>query len=208
MKIFPVYYFPPVSWFAAAVQAGDIVLEKWQYYSKQHYYNRMEIKTPDKVLRLSIPIRKAAEHTPVGLRHISHEWNWRHDHWKSIESALRSSPYFEFFEDRIRAMYEEPWDMLYDFNLAIITLVRDSLKLPITWTVSEKYLEVGAYEVDYRHAFDPKNGHMPPWFQPKSYLQVFGDVFSPDLSIIDLMCSKGPETERILRESFRAGEDG
>ncbi|HEX2898722.1 MAG TPA: WbqC family protein, partial [Bacteroidia bacterium] len=206
MKIFPVYYFPSVSWFAAAVHAETIVLEKWQYYRKQHFFNRMEIKTPDKVLRLSLPIKKAGEHTPIALRQISQEGTWRPDHWKSIESALRSSPYFEFFEDRIATFYEERWDSLFDYNLAIITMVRDSLRLPITWTVSEKYLPTEHYELDYREAFDPKDGHMPPWFQAKSYLQVFGDVFSPDLSILDLMCNKGPETERILRESFRVSE--
>lgn len=206
MKIFPVYYFPPVSWFAAAIQAETIVLERWQYYRKQHYFNRMEILTPDKVLRLSIPIKKAAEHTPIASREISHEWTWRHDHWKSIESALRSSPYFEFFEDRIAAFYAEPWESLFDFNLAILTMVRDSLRLPIQWTVSEKWLPSTEYEADFREAFEPKNGQMPPWFQAKSYLQVFGEGFAPDLSILDLMCNKGPETERILRESIRSIE--
>lgn len=201
MKIFPVYYFPPVSWFAAAIHEQAIVLEKWQYYRKQHYFNRMEIKTPDKVLRLSIPIQKAAEHTPIGQRTIAHDWNWRHDHWKSIESALRSSPYFEYFESRIAALYEEPVDSLFDLNLAIITMVRDALRLDIQWTISEQYRATTDYTADYREAFDPKGGQMPPWFKAKTYPQVFGDVFSPDLSILDLMCNKGPETERILRES-------
>jgi hypothetical protein len=201
MKIFPVYYFPPVSWFAAAVHEQTIMLEKWQFYRKQHYFNRMEIKTPDKVLRLSIPIQKAAEHTPIGLRTIAHDWNWRHDHWKSIESALRSSPYFEYFESRIAALYAEPIDSLFDLNMAIITMVRDALKLDIQWTVTEQFMPAEHYVADYREEFDPKGGQMPAWFKPKSYLQVFGDVFSPDLSILDLMCNKGPETERILRES-------
>jgi WbqC-like protein family len=202
MKIFPVYYFPSVSWFAAALREQTIVLEKWQYYRKQHYFNRMEIKTPDKVLRLSIPIQKAGEQTPLAQRTIAHDWNWRHDHWKSIEAALRSSPYFEFYESRIAAFYVTPYEGLFDFNLAIITMLRDSLRLDLQWTVSEKYLEPEAYTADYRDAFTPKNGAMPTWFRPQPYLQVFGEVFAPDLSILDLMCNKGPETERILRESF------
>jgi len=207
MKIFPVYYFPPVSWFAAALDAQTIVLEKWQYYRKQHYFNRMEIKTPDRVLRLSMPIQKAGEHTPVCQRQVANADQWRLDHWKSIESALRSSSYFEFFESRIAAFYDEPVGCLFDHNLAIITMVRDALRLDIQRTVSEKYLDSEHYEADYREAFDPKDGHMPPWFQPKPYLQVFGEVFAPDLSIIDLMCNKGPETERILRESIRRNEE-
>lgn len=206
MKIFPVYYFPSIAWFAAALHEQTIVLEKWQYYRKQHYFNRMEIKTPDKVLRLSIPIQKAGERTPLCLRKISHVDTWRPDHWKSIESALRSSPYFEFFESRIEAFYAEPYDSLFDYNLGIITMVRDALKLDIQWTISEKYLETSHYEADYREAFEPKDGHMPTWFKPKTYLQVFGDVFAPDLSILDLMCNKGPETERYLRESFVGNE--
>lgn len=204
MKIFPVYYFPPVSWFAAALSEGEIVLERWQYYRKQHYFNRTEIKTPDKVLRLSIPVRHSGDHTPIGERHISHDWNWRHDHWKSIESALRSAPFFEHFGPRIAAFYEQPVDSLFDLNLATITFVRDALRLPIAWSVTERYLDGAHYAADYREAFSAKGGYMPPWFQPREYLQVFGDVFSPDLSILDLMCNAGPETERILRQSMRA----
>ncbi len=202
MKIFPVYYFPSIAWFAAALHEQTIVLEKWQYYRKQHFFNRMEIKSPEKVLRLSIPIQKAGERTPLCERLVSNAATWRHDHWKSIESALRSSPYFEFFESRIEAFYKEPVDSLFDYNVAIITMVRDALRLDIQWTVSEEYLDGSAYVTDYRDQFEPKDGYMPPWFKPKSYLQVFGEVFSPDLSIIDLMCNKGPETERFLRESY------
>jgi hypothetical protein len=202
MKIFPVYYFPSVSWFAAALDAQTIVLEKYEFYRKQHYFNRMEIKTPEKVLRLSIPIKKAAEHTPIGERYIAHDWNWRHDHWKSIETALRSAPYFEFFESRIFALYDTPIERLYEFNIAVIKMVCEALHLDIQWTDSTAYQTEG-YALDYRQSFDAKGGTMPDWFKPQSYLQVFGDVFSPDLSILDLMCNKGPETERILRASFQ-----
>ncbi|MFM2375708.1 MAG: hypothetical protein RLZZ165_805 [Bacteroidota bacterium] len=207
MKIFPVFYFPPVSWFAAALQAERIVLEKWEHYRKQHFFNRMEIKTPDKVLKLSIPVRKAPDRTPLGQRCISHDAPWRHDHWKSIESALRSSPYFEYFESRIESFYAMPWDSLFEYNLGILTMVRDALKLPITWSVSERYLDSSCYEADFRKGFGQVDGQMPPWFQAKPYRQVFGDAFSPDLSILDLMCNKGPETERILRESLRAMDE-
>lgn len=206
MKIFPVYYFPSVAWFAAAVHEKSIVLEKWQHFRKQNYFNRMEVKIPNGTLRLSIPIQKAHERTPIGERKISHAWHWRKDHWKSIESALRSSPYFEFFEDRIEGFYQKEWDSLFDYNLAIITLIRDTLRLDFDWTISESYLPSEAYSGDFREGLAVNKGEMPEWFVPQPYPQVFGDEFSPDLSILDLMCNKGMETEMILKSCYKSVE--
>lgn len=203
MKIFPVYYFPSVSWFAAAVHEKTIVLEKYQHFRKQHFFNRMEILVPNKTLKLSIPIKKAGERTPIGERQILNDWVWRKDHWKSIESALRSSPYFEFFEDQIHPFYSQTYDSLFDFNLAIITMVRDALRLDFDWTISEMYLPSVLYTGDYREGFYSKTGEGPAWFDPKPYSQVFGETFAPDLSILDLMCNKGMETEMILKSFYK-----
>lgn len=202
MKIFPVYYFPPVSWFAAALHSGEIVLEQWEHYKKQHYFNRMQILTPGKVLKLSIPVRKAKEYTPLLHRTISYDWSWRKDHWKSLESAYRSSPYFEYYEDRFAPIFAEETTSLIELNLKILTQLREALAIDIQWEMSTAFHGSEHYEQDCRTAFDAKRQRLPEWFKPAPYQQVFGEEFVPDLSIFDLLCNCGPESVRILRESY------
>lgn len=203
MKIFPVYYFPPVSWFAAALHEGEIVLEQHEFYKKQHYFNRTNILTPNGLLKLSIPIRKAKEHTPVMHRNISFDWTWRRDHWRSLESAYRSSPFFEYYEDRLVPFFKKETESLLELNLGILEVLRDALKIDLKWTFSDGFHGSDHYERDLRPDFDPKRAAAPSWFKAAPYQQVFGEEFVPDLSIVDLLFNCGPESVRILRESYQ-----
>ena len=208
MKIFPVYYFPPVSWFAAAEQEGDIILEVWEHYRKQQLYNRARINTANKVLKITIPIRKAKEHTPVCKREISYDWNWPREHWVSITSAYRSSPYFEFYEDQLEPLFTERRSSLLDLNLAIIDTLRDALGLTFTYKLSERYHGESHYERDYRRSFHHNGEVLPEWFEAVPYQQVFGEDFVPDLSILDLLCCMGPAGVQVLKEGWKAESEG
>jgi hypothetical protein len=203
MKIFPLYYFPPVSWFAAASHAGEIVLEQHEFYKKQHYFNRTNILTPNGPLKLSLPIHKAEEHTPLRLRTISEEGNWQKVHWKSLESAYRSSPFFEFYEDRFTPFFEGGTRSLQERNLAALDALIDALHLDIRWSLSSSYQDSSHYEADFRDDFEARRRTSPPWFHPAPYQQVFGAEFVPDLGILDLLFNCGPDSVRILRESYR-----
>ncbi|MEM1000402.1 MAG: WbqC family protein [Bacteroidota bacterium] len=202
MKIFPVYYFPPVSWFAAAVNGGQIILEQHEYYRKQHCFNRTNILTPNGVLKLSIPIRKSPEYTPLYHRTISYDWTWRKIHWRSLISAYRSSPYFEYYEDRLAPFFTRQTESLMKLNLDLLTVVRDALKVDLEWTLSDGYHDRAHYTEDFRNGFDAKLQTTPSWFRPAPYPQVFGTKFVPDLSILDLLFNCGPESVRILRDSI------
>lgn len=208
MKIFPVYYFPPISWFAAAVAEKEIVLEAHEHYRKQKLYNRARIMTANKVLKISMPIRKAKEHTPVSKRVISYDWNWPREHWVSLTSAYRSSPYFEYYEDLLEPFFKQPGDSLLEHNVAIIEAIRKALDLDFEYRLSERFLGSEQYERDYRQAFDPKGLEFPDWYAPVPYQQVFGESFVPDLSILDLMCCMGPASGQVLKEVWKAESEG
>jgi hypothetical protein len=203
MKIFPVYYFPPVSWFAAALRSEEIVLEQYEFYKKQHFFNRMNILSPNGLLKLSIPIRKAKENTPLLYRKISYDWSWRKDHWRSLESAYRSSPFFEYYEDRLAPFFKEETGSLLELNLGILEVLRDALKIDLKWSLSDGFHGSDRYEADFRADFNARRQISPAWFRPVPYQQVFGEAFVPDLSILDLLFNCGPESVRILRESYQ-----
>lgn len=203
MKILPVYYFPPVAWFAAALHEKSFLLEQWEFYRKQQLFNRTRILGANGVLKLSIPIRKSKEYTPLCKREISHDWKWTREQWMSVTSAYRSSPYFEFYEDQLEPLFTEKPVSLLDHNLRIIQTISDALQLDLKWHLSDSYREADAYEKDYRSDFNAQQGSSPGWFQPEPYPHVFSDKFIPDLSILDLLCNQGPGSIEILRKSYK-----
>ncbi len=203
MNVFPIYYFPPVSWFVAAAQEQVLLLETQEHYKKQQYFNRMRILTSNKVLTLSIPIQKAKENTVISKREIFFDGKWVHDQWVSLTSAYRSSPYFEFYEDYFEPFFKGKMTSLMERNLAIIKMLREVLQLDFEIQLTDTFHGSDHYEVDYRRAFNPKGPTQADWFDPQPYLHVFGDAFHPDLSILDLLCNQGPASGVYLKNAFK-----
>ncbi len=54
---------------------------------------------------------------------IENEFDWQKQHFKSLEAAYRSSPFFEFFEDDIRPIFEKKHTFLMDLNLEVFDIV-------------------------------------------------------------------------------------
>src|SRR5690606_30225146 len=97
--IFPAFYFGPISYFAQLIQQDEIQLEAFENYPKQTYRNRCFIQGANGKLRLVIPISHDGVRTFKDIK-VSEDYPWRKEHLKSLESAYRSSPYYEYYEDR------------------------------------------------------------------------------------------------------------
>lgn len=203
MNVFPVYYFPPISWFVAAAQESTVLLEAHEFYKKQQYFNRMRVMTSNKILDLSIPVVKARENTAIGKREVFFDGKWMHDHWVSLTSAYRSSPYFEFYEDHFEPFFKEKTPSLFERNLDIIKMLREVLQLEFEIELTDSFKGSEQYEIDYRRAFSPKSTTSSDWFDPQPYLHVFGEKFHPDLSIMDLICNQGPASGVYLKQAFK-----
>lgn len=201
MKVFPVFYFPPVSWFAALIREHSVVFEAHQHYRKQSYLNRTRIQGANKIQNLSIPIRRLGEETPIGLSEIDYNQDWQSDHWKGIESAYRSSPFFEYYEPLIEPFFHSKERFLMHHNLNIIAAMMDALKIKFSYNLTESYLPTEQWNHDYRNDFSGSGNPLASWFKPIAYPQVFRQ-FEPDLSILDLICNEGPGAGEILRKSF------
>ncbi len=202
LTVFPICYFPPVSWFVLATARDKILIEGKAHYAKQQLTNRMRIKTANGVLPLIIPVNRTGERKPIQDKKISYDTDWQKIHWKSIETAYRSSPYFEFYEHRFAPFYERKYSFLMDYNLHILNVCLEILKSPLAIGCTESYEEETFYTEDYRKGFDPhgKKINDSVVFQP--YHQVFGN-FVPDLSVFDLICNEGPSSGGFLKEHLK-----
>lgn len=202
LNLFPLCYFPPVSWFALAGNEEKLLIEVKEHYTKQKLTNRMRIQTANGVLPLIIPVLRTGERKPIQEKKISYDTDWQKIHWKSLESAYRRSPYFEFYEHKFLPLYQKKTPFLLDFNLEILNLCLEILKTPKGIQLTESYQEADCYNKDYRQAFDPSGNAYPEEFTPSPYTQVFGD-FIPDLSVFDLICNEGPASLGVIKKSVR-----
>lgn len=123
---------------------------------------------------------------------ISFAEKWQQLHWKSIKTAYQSSPYFEFYEDRLKEIFNTDEKSLAKFNLRALEIILNILKTEKAYSLNNEYIG-NPEEVNYREKFSAKQ---PTEFDMDDYYQTFSDKlgFLADLSIVDLLCNKGPES--------------
>jgi hypothetical protein len=199
-------YFGPVHYFARLINSSEAIIEKYENYSKQSYRNRCEIFGANGKLSLSIPILIASrKKILIKDVKISYETNWQKLHWKTIESAYRNSPFYEYYIDEFEVFFVKRYDFLYDFNRQILDTVCKNLKISIPIKDSEDYIFADdALINDFREIIHPKKDYhlSDPDFNPALYFQVFSDRFGfiPNLSILDVLFNLGNQSPEYLKK--------
>ena len=193
-------YLAPVEYYAALAKADKVLLEHCDHYVKQTYRNRCRIATANGTMDLSIPVEKISKEKQLtrDIR-ISHFTDWQQQHWRSIESAYNSTPFFEYYKDDFLPFYEKKWNFLWDFNLTLLEKVLELIDFnPTIEQTTEFKTNWGENIVDLREKIHPKKTtdfvEMPRYYQV--FEQKFG--FIPNLSIIDLLFNMGNETILML----------
>lgn len=196
-NLLPLFYLPPISWFSLFLDTDStIVLEQHENFPKQTFRNRANIYGANGKLSLIIPTSHHGSRI-INQVQISQREKWQALHWKSIKTAYQSSPYFEFYEDQLQTIFSYKTDFLWEFNLNALRTIQEILKVEKTFELSDKYVKNPEMK-DYRDYFSPKKE--TPFLMP-DYFQSFSDKygFLEDLSIIDLLCNKGPESLSYLK---------
>ena len=195
-------YLASIQYYSKLLHYNEIFIEIQENFIKQSYRNRCKIYGANGELALTIPIKKDNPKTLTKDIVIDYDTNWRKLHWKSIESAYRSSPFFEFYEDDFRPFYEKKFKYLVDFNIKIQNILLEHLEINTKIAFTEDYIHAYGDEVDdFREKIHPKRMHDDSRFEPLEYVQVFQEKygFIPNLSIIDLLFNEGPNAINILK---------
>ncbi|MGM0552032.1 MAG: WbqC family protein [Bacteroidota bacterium] len=199
-------YWGPVQYYAKVVQHDEVWIEQDEHYNKQSYRTRCTIYGANGPLNLSVPVKKPSSKAHIKEVTIDYDTAWRKMHWKSIESAYRSSAFFEFFEDELRPFYEAKYTYLLDFNGYLHEWVCQQLGIDATLHAHTDFAATQGF-ADFRQTLHPKvDWHLDRQFSPAAYFQVFSEKegFIPNLSILDLLFNEGPNSLQVLEESARA----
>lgn len=189
-------YLPPIEYILICMQ-GPVTLEVCEHYIKQSYRNRALIATANGIQVLSIPVVHVSSKMPILDVRIDYATPWQRLHWKSIDTAYSSSPYFLYFQDYIRPFYEKKFDFLFDFNLeltqVILKLFGKDFQPQRTSEFIADYSQQEDIE-DLRNIIHPKRCREAGYpFPHKPYTQIFEDRlgFVPNLSIVDFLFNEG-----------------
>lgn len=185
------------------------MIELFENYPKQTYRNRCIICSANGPQTLSIPVSRGDE-LKIYTKdvHIDYSMNWQKVHFKAIESAYRSSPFYEYYIDDLILFFEKKYDFLFDYNLEIMNKILSIINVKVEIILSEEYMKESVSEYkDFRNTIHPKKRMHAndERFIPPVYRQVFEPKhgFIANLSILDLLFNTGTETYNLLQNSLQ-----
>lgn len=185
-----------ICWFKKLIQNTNIQIPLYVMYPKSSFLNRIQLCSSNGLLDLSIPlIGGRKKRMPIGDLLIDATSNWHVQHWKTIQTCYKKSPFFEFYEQELKWMYENPPAKIWEWDAQLLKWLIEKFNLSIEITFLEHPDADGVItvkqQVVHQHPSQAiKEGdHLP------GYFQVFSDKipFQPNLSVLDLLFCEGPK---------------
>jgi hypothetical protein len=183
-------YFPSISHFVAIAKSDLVTFEMDDNFQKQTNRNRMYIYSPNGIQLLNIPIKHSKEgHQKTRDIRLETAFDWQKQHFKSLEAAYRTSPFFEYFEDDLAPIFQKKHTFLMDLNFETMSFVSKCLKLEFEYNETIEYFHEVKNMIDLRNLINGKKDNSVY----DTYTQVFGEKhgFLNNLSILDLLFNEG-----------------
>ena len=194
-------YFPNVATFATLVQT-EVIWEVNDNFQKQTFRSRTYICTDLGKHFLSLPIAHVGgnqgrqKYADVRLKN---EYRWQRQHWRTLQTAYRTSPFFEYYEDDLAPLFEKEFSFLLDFNLKTIATICECIQTGMPTGKTNAYVP---NPQDFHDARFLVNAKKDLDFAQKEYVQVFGERhgFIKNTSVLDLLFNEGTNALRYLKQ--------
>ena len=185
----------------AVLVQHEVIWEVNDNFQKQTYRNRYHICTDQGLHKLSIPIKhvggKDGRQKYAEVR-IENSYRWQIQHWRTLQTAYRTSPFFEYYEDDLAPLFQKEYKFLLDFNWESLNFLANALQIiyPQEHTVE--------YKKDFDQGNDMRflvNAKKKVSFDLPTYNQVFSDRhgFIANTSTLDLIFNEGPNAIAYLK---------
>lgn len=166
-------------------------MEACENYQKQSYRNRCRIYAADGVQDLNFPIVHVGGSISIPIREVLVDWSvpWLAKTKRCIDTAYRSSPFFDYYRDSLYALLDRRPATLWELDMSIIGYFMQKLGLKTEILCTGEY---AAEHVDI-HPKRP-DSILRELGLDRPYYQVFSGKFGfiPNLSVMDLLFNEGP----------------
>lgn len=170
-------------------------------YLRRTFRSRTTIKSANGPISLTVPVYSGND-APYAETLINYSTDWVSEHLNAFASAYNASPFYEFYEDDLKAVYAQHHQRLWDLNVALMHKVAELLDVNLNITYTTDFIKQPSDCVDLRLGIEHKYGSkLAEELQTVRYYQVFDEKFGfcPDMSILDLLFNLGPESKLVLK---------
>jgi hypothetical protein len=185
------HYFGCLSYYHVMAQHEHIVFDSSAAFSKMSFKNRMVIATAQGPLHLTIPIVGGRDQkTPMNEVRIAYDSPWKSQHFKAISVNYKRAPYFEYYVDSLKDLYDHEYTYLNDFLIATQHWTKQQLKAK--WLI-ETFIEQTNINVETKWIDSIKPNNFQTEGKQFQYQQVFDDSigFIQNTCIIDALFAMG-----------------
>jgi len=195
-------YFPNLEFFVLIKNYSKILVNINGLYKKRTFRNRCVILDSNGKVNLSVPVITSTTSRIFKDVRIDYSENWLKIHLRSLQTSYGKSPFFSFYKDYIFNCLNKRHNFLIDLNHDLLTLICKFLNLKKSFEyIDEKRLKSYDFD-DFRNIVDPKFFYSSrKIYTPYQYKHVFGKDFVPNISIMDLLFSEGPNSLEIINNS-------
>jgi WbqC-like protein family len=189
-------YFPCLAYISAINNSNRVIINDKELFNKQSYRNRCTILGANGTMDL---IAQIDHQSPRKMSKIELNYSdrWISVHNKSIESAYKRSPYFDYFAQNLLLPLNSNISKLIDLNTATLTAILKVLQIDKEIIFLSDIENIDKENtIDLSGKIHPKKSEYN--FEYKPYHQVFSDLHHPNLSILDAIFCIGRETQLIL----------
>ncbi|MGY5351222.1 WbqC family protein [Wenyingzhuangia sp. IMCC45533] len=193
-------YFATIAQYAAILKAEAIHFELCDHFLKQTYRTRCYIYAANGKLLLNVPVNKTkGKKTLTPQIALNYTEDWQTLHFKSLQSAYQNSPFFEFYQDDLRKIFDTQYQYLGELHNACHHFVMEALQENVQTNYTQEYLFETTSFSDFRDLINSKKQTQANF--PK-YTQMFDDKhgFIANLSILDLIFMEGPASSMYLNK--------
>ena len=188
--------FPPVKWWAFALGADNVIIDQTEHFQKMSYRNRYNISGANNPIQLSVPLVNGRDQRSAMADVLIHNADkWQVQHWRTLTSVYSRSPFWQYYEHSLGALFVQPFSHLTAFNEAGLQWVQKQLRIDIATSAAGFFVKQYPGDFTDIRNMKPATDKFAPGSFPE-YYQVFCERtgFLPNLSILDLLFSEGPNT--------------
>lgn len=217
-------YIPWKGYFDLIAAVDEFILYDDMQYTRRDWRNRNQIKTPQSVQWLTIPVQVKGKYYQ-SIRETEIDGTvWARDHWKTLSQNYRRAPFFSEIAAWLEPLYlAEPQAHLSQSNrrfieavcsyLEIKTIISNSWDYPLSEGKSERLADLCAAAGGNEYISGPaaksyidesvfrERGIRLSWFDYEGYPeypQLWGD-FTHGVSILDLLFNCGKDAHLYMR---------